>query len=508
MAAEEAKSHRKLPLALFIILPFFTLFICYASALLLISFTSFKESASAEQTLCAGDLVQRISEHLGQVFGDPLEVRSSPRLASSIVRINTKSLEGPEGAAVRVQLSAYLHGTVEQEQGLAWIVDAQGRLLATSEVPARDRLSDAREWPITVNQSANPLLRAAAAALERQGSRARLPPQGSSPGFVCSFSWSQPNAELGIGVALPDTAFLAPLVRNMRIALLLSFLTSLLVALLGVVLAREITLPTKQIYDRAMRLASGDWSGGQVVPGQARELVGLADAFEDMARALRENLDSLEKTVAARTSELTALLREVHHRMKNNLSLAASMLSLQASSTSSPEAASALEEAGNRIIAMAFLYERLYTAKDLGSAGAKEYIESILAELRTTLIGSRPIALNSDLVAARLDTGKAATVGIVITELVTNACKYAFPAEGGGTVEVRTRDVGGTLLLEVSDDGKGFPAGFELLRDGGFGLTLVQTIASQYRGKVEISTRDGCTTISLRMEVLASPKEA
>lgn len=411
------------------------------------------------------------------------------------------------GDVALTAVNRYLQGLLSTERGLAWVADADGRLIASSaDLPIY--LGD--EVPPAPGPKRSPdeeLYDAAMEAFREAGDEGRhVPFRHEGHSYQADLMRVSPAAGLNfsVGVAMPESAFVGDMARNGIISAVMGLATLIVSALLGVLIALEISRPVKRIQERAARLAAGDWSAAAVEAGPARELAGLADAFESMAQSLKASVETLEDTVSQRTAELRNLLREVHHRMKNNFSLAAAMLSLQATQADSAETAEALEEARDRILSMALLYDRLYRSADAESAAGDAYIAAVLDELRRALIDSRPIRLGAELGAFALDPGKAAGVGIIVTELVTNACKYAFPGNAGGEVIVRASPAEGKLVVEVEDDGCGFPEGFSPGKDGGFGWTMVQALTDQYGGETLLDSRPGRTRVRLTLNVLAA----
>jgi two-component sensor histidine kinase len=391
------------------------------------------------------------------------------------------------GAVCLRKLTEHLQGMLPPQMGVGFVADREGWLLAgSSSSPAIfEGMSLLKPDP-----AEDPVLREAAKSLasmpERIGSlRFRL----GAESYIGDYRniEPEPGLRLGVGIVLPESSFAKSLLGNTRTTLILMLLAMSLVCVLGILLARDIVRPVRSIQNRAMRLARGDWIGETAQPGQARELVTLAGAFETMASSLRQTLDGLEDTVAKRTAELRSLVREVLHRSKNNFTIMASMLSLQASEAASADTATALNEAKERIMSMALLYDRLYQAPDIRSTSCVDYLGVVIDNLREAFISGERIRIDTEIDTVSLDPNKAANLGIIVTELVTNAVKYAFPAEGhGGVIKVSARVLDKRLMVRISDDGRGLPDTFEMERDGGFGLTLVSALCRQCGGKLSL----------------------
>lgn len=223
--------------------------------------------------------------------------------------------------------------------------------------------------------------------------------------------------------------------------------------------------------------------------------MGIVAFIEDVSRMKRDEL-------ALRTSlaEKTALLKEVHHRVKNNLQIVSSLLSLQAARVTSPEVLSQIGETRDRVRSMALLHETLYRSDDLARVSLGSYAETLCAQLVRSfgpLLQARVrVEVESDPVVVTLD--QAVPCGLLLNELVTNALKHAFPEPRTGTVRVqirlldrpvRSRRAGGVfarprLDLSVEDDGVGLPAGFAADQSDTLGLEIVATLVEQLHGEL------------------------
>ncbi len=201
-----------------------------------------------------------------------------------------------------------------------------------------------------------------------------------------------------------------------------------------------------------------------------------------------------EKEIRGLLGAKEILIREVHHRIKNNMATLCSILSLEAAQVRAPEAKEALLKAGSRIESMMVLYDRLYRSTDSGTVRADEYIPELVAQIVGSLRGQAAVRVESQADPAVVDTRSMATLSIALNELVTNAMKYAFMPRGGGRLSVTFRSRGGRLLLAVEDDGPGMPApampdaasakaAGGLPPSSGFGFMLVSALAGQLGGE-------------------------
>jgi len=209
-----------------------------------------------------------------------------------------------------------------------------------------------------------------------------------------------------------------------------------------------------------------------------------------------------EKRIKASLEEKEVLLKEIHHRVKNNLQIISSLLDLQSRSIRDDEVLAMFRESQNRIRSMAFVHERLYQSKDLGKIDFAEYIWDLVSYLfHSYSTGRGVITLDEDVDDLSLDIDKAIPCGLIINELVSNSLKHAFPEGRDGEIRVEFHAVDDdTLTLVVEDNGIGFPIGFpagvDFKNTESLGLRLVGMLARQLEGTVELE-RDGGTTFRI-----------
>ncbi|OHC76234.1 MAG: hypothetical protein A3G18_06405 [Rhodospirillales bacterium RIFCSPLOWO2_12_FULL_58_28] len=200
-----------------------------------------------------------------------------------------------------------------------------------------------------------------------------------------------------------------------------------------------------------------------------------------------------EEKIAAMLAEKEVLLQEIHHRVKNNLQVVSSMLSLQANAEKNSRVAEALRESERRVRVMARIHETLYGSYDMAHIGSGGYLCSIIMDMRESHIGaSGNIVFREDVDDIVLDIDQAVPIGQIVSELISNALKHAFPDDRGGVIGVsmKLRD-GGMIELAVADDGAGLPKDFDLSRCGTLGLQLVTALAGKLGGKVEVDRSNG-----------------
>jgi two-component sensor histidine kinase len=196
------------------------------------------------------------------------------------------------------------------------------------------------------------------------------------------------------------------------------------------------------------------------------------------------------------------LLREIHHRVKNNMQVMSSLLSLQARAALNPETRRMLEDNQNRIQSMALLHEILYQSEDLAMVDFPKYVLRTVDYLfRSFGVKDRQIRLHTELDQLALELDDALPFGLLISEVVSNSLKHAFPQGRGGAVSVFLRQQSdATISLILSDDGIGLPRELDWTTTRSLGLRLVRALAQQLRGALEIRSQGG-TEVRLTFQV-------
>ena len=228
------------------------------------------------------------------------------------------------------------------------------------------------------------------------------------------------------------------------------------------------------------------------------EVIVTTASGQQMVDGLAEDITERKKVdlqIQAALREKEALLRELFHRVKNNLQVVSSLLNLQSESLTDEQAREMFREGRHRIHSMALIHERLYQAKDLARIDIKQYVHDLASELFFAYgVSAERIRLAVDVNTdgAIIDIEKAVPLGLIINELLTNALKYAFPDGRAGEMTVRIEPAPGNMLkLTVADDGVGLPAGIDVNDPATLGLQLVSTLAEQLRGSLEARPQPG-----------------
>ena len=207
-------------------------------------------------------------------------------------------------------------------------------------------------------------------------------------------------------------------------------------------------------------------------------------------RDITERKEAEEKTIES-LKEKEVLLKEVHHRVKNNLQIILSILNLQYSHISDTKTLDLLRDIRSRIKAMSFVHELLYQANDFSKINFSEYIGSISTNLVYSYTQEKEIELKLDVGNVFLDLDRAIPCGLIINELLTNALKYAFINQEDGEITIVLKQTQDKISLIIADNGVGFPATIDYRNTESLGMQLVVTLIQQLRGEIVLDNTSG-----------------
>jgi two-component sensor histidine kinase len=208
-----------------------------------------------------------------------------------------------------------------------------------------------------------------------------------------------------------------------------------------------------------------------------------------MARAIAQRERRLERVIAHRD----ALIAEIHHRVKNNLQMVASLLSLQAGRVRSDEAREALNSARRRVLSLSVLHKHLFERDDVENVDVGKFLDDLCVQLRGSHVGSYDarIRITCECDPLILPTRDAIALGLIVTEAVTNATKYAFPGKRGGKIYVRLAVADDRVKLSIKDDGVGVQGEGDPALTGGLGRSLMEGLAGQLSGALVVRQEQG-----------------
>ncbi len=250
-------------------------------------------------------------------------------------------------------------------------------------------------------------------------------------------------------------------------------------------------------------------------PSQLDERVIYRKYNEALVRKLEQKLGELQQSNRALAAEIAerkkveeelrhlarekeVMLRELNHRVKNNLQVIASLLRLEARQMSDPKAHEAVMAVYDRVYAMARIHEMLYGSPDMSQADVGRYVQRLVGYLRPSFGGANVVVQTQVAGNLRLDLDRLITCGLLLNELVTNALKHAFPEGRTGQVRVELRSEGDEAVLVVEDDGVGLPEELDVEKSESVGLSLVHMFAQQLKGTVWFERKQQGTRVCVR----------
>jgi PAS domain S-box-containing protein len=198
-----------------------------------------------------------------------------------------------------------------------------------------------------------------------------------------------------------------------------------------------------------------------------------------------------EEKVKKQLLEKEIILKETHHRIKNNFASVISLLSLQAQSTSNNETYASLQDAIGRVNSMFILYEKFLLTDDYKFTSVKEYLSVLADDIIELFPGELEITVEKQISDFNLEPERLVHLGIIVNELLTNIMKYAFTERDSGRIEIMLKENQRKAVLIIQDDGKGLPEGFDLSESKGFGLVLIKMLCQQLDGTFLIENESG-----------------
>jgi two-component sensor histidine kinase len=198
--------------------------------------------------------------------------------------------------------------------------------------------------------------------------------------------------------------------------------------------------------------------------------------------------ESLKKSL----QEKEVLLREIHHRVKNNMQIISSLFNLESTYTTSEKEKKIFEDSQNRVKSMAMIHEKLYQSHDLAKIDFADYIKSLASVLFASYGLSSNIKHSINVEDVLFDIETAIPCGLIVNELLTNSIKHAFPRDRTGKIIINLhRDEEENFILTVSDNGVGFPEDIDFKNTDTLGLQLVNTLVGQLDGTIELNEDEG-----------------
>jgi PAS domain S-box-containing protein len=253
------------------------------------------------------------------------------------------------------------------------------------------------------------------------------------------------------------------------------------------------------IDEETSRVINGEEIILHLIKVPMRDAAGEIAGICGIARNITERTRA-EEQIRASLAEKEVLLREIHHRVKNNMQIISSMINLQSRTIQDERSRDVFRDCQGRVRTMSLVHEKIYRSGDLAHINFGDYLRSLSTQLVTSYARKGiDVKVESDDVPVGIDT--AIPCGLIVNELITNALKHAFPDARNGTVRIRfSRVQGADVALTIHDDGIGFPEHFDLSASPSLGLKLVQALVKQIGGTLQIRRDHGTEfTITFRI---------
>ncbi len=214
-------------------------------------------------------------------------------------------------------------------------------------------------------------------------------------------------------------------------------------------------------------------------------------------KAIQNNVRK-NKLLQQQNREKEFLLKEIHHRVKNNLEIVSSLLALQSAEINDPKIVETMQESQNRVHSMSMIHQNLYQGKSLSSIEMKGYFENLANYVLDAYGVEGEVKVLFEMDRLELDVDTAIPIGLIVNELLTNSLKHAFPNKKEGTIRIGLNKKGPQLYMKVADNGVGNTS-FEKMQDTGFGTRLIQLLTQQLDGKIKVTIDKG-TLVSFEFQ--------
>jgi len=239
----------------------------------------------------------------------------------------------------------------------------------------------------------------------------------------------------------------------------------------------EVPLPDRTLFFYATANPIKDETGKVVLV--------LTHAVDITERKLAEH------RITSLLADKELLLKEVHHRIKNNIGTMMSLLSLQAGSAKDPTVIKALNDAENRLYSMGVLYDKLYRSDNFAEISVKEYLPALVEAIVKVFPNSGIVEIESRVDDFRLGINILSSLGIMVNEIITNSMKYAFTDRDKGVIEIAAIQQGNRVTVTIGDNGIGLPKSVAIETSDSFGMLLIETLTEQLRGAIRIERKKG-----------------
>ncbi len=211
-------------------------------------------------------------------------------------------------------------------------------------------------------------------------------------------------------------------------------------------------------------------------------------------RLKQKNNQQLQKLVAEKEillKEKDWLVKEIHHRVKNNLQIVISLMNIQSEYLENGAAFDAVKESQSRMTAMSLLHQKLYLSPSITSIAMNSYISELIQHLKESFNAGNSISFKTEIQPIELEVSQAVPLGLILNEAVTNAIKYAFPDNKNGEIHIKLIQTGIEISLVIADNGVGLPEHSAFKKASTIGFNLIETLTEQLGGSLNVQSHDG-----------------
>ena len=283
-------------------------------------------------------------------------------------------------------------------------------------------------------------------------------------------------------------------------SLLIGFISFVVAISIGLYISRSLHTTISKLKNATHEISNGNLDT-KIEINSKDEIEDLSIAFNQMTQDLKTSINEhkiANRQIQKSLQEKEVLLREIHHRVKNNMQIISSLLLLSSQNIEDKKFIEILGDSQNRIHSMALIHEKLYQSENLAQINIHEYINDLGSNLMSSYGRKGNAELEIDVDNIPLNINYAVPCGLIINELITNSLKYAFPEGRNGTIKIAFKSIGSNMFqLSISDDGIGIPKDLDIRETKSLGLHLVTSLAeNQLHGKL-ILNRDRGTEFQI-----------
>lgn len=273
-------------------------------------------------------------------------------------------------------------------------------------------------------------------------------------------------------------------------------------ATIGLIFEKSVSKPIKDLKDAFTKIRSGNFDI-RIETKSDDEIAELLNEFNSMAHDLKTSTEKVAKSL----EEREVLLREIHHRVKNNMQVVSSLLGIQSNSITDEKFKAIFMDSQNRVYAMALIHEKLCQSDNLAQIDLKDYIGDVVSNISGTYGQKGNIKFDIDIGQIPIKIDYAVPCGLIINEIITNSFKYAFPDGRQGIIKIRAKlngDDNNTVKLSIGDNGIGIAKDVDVRNTKSLGLKLITSLTEgQLHGNIVINRENGTEfQISFRQEKL------